>query len=151
MCEPGTYSDSEGASECEQCDAGLYCPEFAMSVRTPCPAGYYCPLGSVNPIPCKVGTYNPTEATSGEDACIDCGLGKYCDEEGLTYEKGSCAAGYFCLAKAPSETPAVNLTESANSDFVDKYGICPRGHYCPTGTSTPQKCPIGYYLNAEGG
>ena len=28
--------------------------------------------------------------------------------------------------------------------------ICPVGHYCPTGTSSPQQCPKGTYSNGTG-
>jgi len=120
-----------------------------MSSGLECPAGYYCPQGSINPIPCVVGTYNPNSSTSGQDACLNCSQGKYCDEVGLTYEKGICSKGYFCKSGSPSKTPAINLTVSQN--FIDSYGMCPRGHYCPEGTSSPEPCPIGYYLDSEGG
>lgn len=102
-----------------------------MAIGIACPAGYYCPAGTVKPIPCTVGTYNPTAASSGSGACISCDAGSYCDEEGLTYVKGVCSAGYFCTTGAPSATPAINLTLTANAAYATLYGICPRGYYCP--------------------
>eukprot|EP00347_Sterkiella_histriomuscorum_P024098 403332318 len=150
-CEPGTYTDLSAQTTCKQCDAGTYCDTFGMDLGEPCPAGYYCPAGSVKPIPCAVGTYNPTAASSGSGACQNCDAGKYCDEEGLTYVKGTCSAGYFCKTGSPSATPAINLTLSINSGYITKYGICPRGNYCPIGSEDPTPCPIGYYLNGEGG
>jgi len=88
-------------------------------------------------LPCKIGTYNPTAASSGDSACISCSEGKYCDEEGLDYEKGQCDAGYFCRVGSPSRRPAINVTLPANALYLNLYGLCPRGHYCIAGTSEP--------------
>lgn len=33
---------------------------------------------------------------------------------------------------------------------LQKYGLCPKGYYCPAGTSTPNACLAGYYLDADG-
>ena len=90
-------------------------------------------------------------ASAGDAACKSCDGGKYCDEEGLTNYKGTCEAGYFCKSGAISATPAINLTLAIYSSYIDFYGICPRGYYCPEGSVTPTPCPVGYYLDGEGG
>eukprot|EP00347_Sterkiella_histriomuscorum_P018896 403343756 len=150
-CEPGTYTNMSAQTTCKQCDAGTYCDKFGMVFGEECPAGCYCPAGSVKPIPCAVGTYNPMAASSGNGACQNCDGGTFCDEEGLTFVKGTCSAGYFCKTGSPSATPAINLTLSFNNGYITMYGICPRGNYCPIGSEDPSPCPIGFYLNGEGG
>ena len=63
---------------------------------------------------------------------------------------GKCQAGYFCKSSSFSATPAVNLTK-VDKDELILFGICPRGYFCVEGTSQPEPCPAGYYLDSEGG
>ena len=49
-------------------------------------------------------------------------------------------SGYFCVQYAETSSP----TQGADAD------ICPRGYYCPVGTSTPAACPKGTYSNNTG-
>ena len=72
-----------------------------------CPAGHTCPAGAIAPVPCDIGTYNPT---SGQLACIPCPAGNYCDEKGMTQKtidvKGKkCSAGYYCTGSATIPNP----------------------------------------------
>lgn len=49
-------------------------------------------------------------------------------------------AGHFCHLGAITSNPILEL-----------YGdYCPAGHYCPTGTGQPIRCPIGTYLPDTG-
>lgn len=46
-------------------------------------------------------------------------------------------AGYYCNGSTILSNPPDGSTG----------GGCPLGHYCPTGTSVPNACPMGYYLD----
>lgn len=43
-----------------------------VNLTATCPRGYYCPLGSVRPIPCPWGTYQPLVGQSSLGACKTC-------------------------------------------------------------------------------
>lgn len=45
--------------------------------------------------------------------------------------------GYYCNGSTILPNPPDGSTG----------GGCPLGHYCPTGTSVPFACPMGYYLD----
>ena len=77
-----------------------------------------------------VGTYNQQEGQASSDQCVDCPVGKFCNETGLSGPAGDCAAGFLCLLHAASPEP---------NDGVN--GPCPVGHYCPEGN--------GYLHNFE--
>ena len=49
-----------------------------------CPAGYYCPKGTITPIACPIGKYNPAVGKIAISDCLDCELISYCTEKGLT-------------------------------------------------------------------
>lgn len=66
--------------------------------------------------------------------------GHYCETDGLGSESGQCYGGYFCTAGSSVPNP----TDGVTGD------ICPAGHYCPNGTTTPQACSKGYYSNSTG-
>lgn len=59
--------------------------------------------------------------------------GFYCEFDELANVSGPCMAGYYCSGGTIEPNP-VNQT----------YGdICPRGHYCPEGSSAKIACPPG--------
>ncbi|XP_062603182.1 uncharacterized protein LOC134264959 [Saccostrea cucullata] len=120
-CVAGTYADSEGQSVCWTCPEGYFCLANSTDfLSSPCPVGYYCPEGS----------YQPTQ----------CDPGSYCQTIGLSTPTGNCTAGYYCILQADNPTPTDNITGN----------ICPVGHYCPSGSSLYQPCPMGYYLDVTG-
>ena len=47
---------------------------------------------------------------------------------------------FYCRQNASSATP--NQGQDADT--------CPSGHYCPTGTAEPEKCPPGTFSSATG-
>ena len=70
---------------CVPCKAGVICLEGAttddaspgnetanVTNSFPCPPGYYCPEGSLSPIPCIMGTYNPYEFGESLSSCFLC-------------------------------------------------------------------------------
>lgn len=105
-----------------------------------CPAGYTCPTGTIAPIPCEKGTYQPN---SGETTCLPCPPGRYCDEfaiDRLVIELKKCKAGYLCIEGATIPAPMDGVTGI----------ICSPGHYCPEGTSEMLTCTDGTYEPREG-
>jgi hypothetical protein len=62
-----------------------------------CPAGKYCPAGTVTPIGCPIGTYNPNTAGIALANCLTCKEGYTCAKRGLSDYTGRCPAGFFCL------------------------------------------------------
>lgn len=83
-------------------------------------------INSAVPIPCELGTYmspTPLSLPPTRHTFTDCAF--------------ACPPGTF--GNAP------NLTDAGCS------GACPVGHYCPARTAHPIPCPVGTYLNTEGG
>lgn len=70
--------------------------------------------------------------------CTLCPAGMACNTTGLTAPDVLCAEGYFCKLGAPDPMPYCQAGEG-----LCTYGVCPAGHYCPTGTSVPVVCPPG--------
>ncbi|XP_041098352.1 SCO-spondin [Polyodon spathula] len=136
-CPDGSYTNITGAAECLDCPAGYYCLS-GQSVQL-CPEGHYCPGGTgLDRLPCPPGTYSPEPGNSQLEQCLLCPAGMYCEDWGLSVPTGSCQAGYFCLAGMNFRNPDGNISTGVG-------GPCPRGHYCPAGTSLPVPCPLGTF------
>ncbi|KAJ6656075.1 hypothetical protein lerEdw1_004481 [Lerista edwardsae] len=135
----GHYCALPGQSQVTgPCSAGYYCTAGAAS-PTPadnqtgnvCPKGHFCPKGSASPQPCRHGFYsNSTENTRVED-CLPCRPGSYCASSELAAPSGPCDAGFYCTGGSALPNP----TDGAVGD------VCPRGHVCPQGSSSPSPCP----------
>ncbi|KAF8823037.1 PAN domain-containing protein, partial [Cardiosporidium cionae] len=140
-CPPGMHRTIEGGrwlADCLLCSAGHFCP--GESVEESCPAGNYCGEGFSFPMLCPIGTYNPfTERIQLED-CLTCPAGFVCSIVGATKITDGCLAGFYCSGGATQHTPRDGITGN----------ICPRGHYCPSNSSFPLRCPRGMYANTEG-
>ncbi|XP_023933458.1 uncharacterized protein LOC106181652, partial [Lingula anatina] len=142
-CDAGFYCDTPGlASPAAPCNQGYYCT-LGASVGNPtdnvtgniCPEGHYCPAGSSAPQPCLVGYYLNSTGNSNPTDCILCTEGWYCGGEGLAEPTGMCQQGYYCPAGQVTHSPS-NYT-------------CPAGHFCLTGSPTPDPCPSGTYQDTE--
>ncbi len=117
------------------CPAGRYGSEmdlFTSNCSGVCEGGYYCPEASTSKreIICPAGHYCPQ--ASGEP--IGCPGGSFNDVAGAIECVGICSAGYYCQGRSNSSTET----------------ICPKGYYCPAGSSEPTICPQGYYGQGEG-
>jgi hypothetical protein len=92
-----------------------------------CTAGHICPKGSKTPVPdtmCNPGYYCPHGAIS----MTQCPTGYYRSTRGgIQYtDCAACEPGFICAKGAdPKE--------------------CPKGFYCPMGTSTAVACPVSTY------
>lgn len=157
-CPPGTFGNQTGLSSdsCTgRCEQGYYCPRGSTSPqerkcgnpRFYCPAGigsrrsalsgyYTLPEGSANAVQqriCPIAHY----CRDGLKAI--CPAGVYGDVEGLGSERcgGPCLPGYFC--GVGTVDPRANECGSARDGRK----------YCPLGSSAPQLCEEGWYVQPE--
>ena len=132
------------------CNPGYFCtegsdvpnPESTASGNAgPCPVGSYCPRNTTSPLPCPIGTYSNKTRLKLSSDCEDCWFGYYCGKPGLTSFSDVCDPGFYCLHGAKAKNPD-------GSD--DTGGPCPKGNYCPAGTSYPKGCEPGTFNNQTG-
>ena len=179
-CPDGQYQDEVGMAECKNCTIGSYCRDGAAA-PTDCPLGHYCPEGAAAPTVCPAGNRDVsyyckillelclflcdmnlfyflpayfcltllglTSSGTGlhaESECVNCPAGRFCQ---VGIDAGPCAAGYLCSSGSSSPTPS-NVYDSS---LVLLRGLCPKGHYCLAGTSTPMVCVNGTVRADEGG
>ena len=147
-CPSGTYQDAEQQSLCKTCPAGYFCGDNTSTVVIDfrlfvCPAGHYCLAGTRYAVqfPCPAGTATVRRGLRNESACDPCGGGLACTRPGLVVADAVCQAGYYCVKGARSTTPRQGPSEG---------DICPRGFYCPTGSSRPLSCDSGTFGAASG-
>ena len=170
-CPSGTFNNQTGlsaSSECQSCPPGSFCagggltePEglctagFACfgnsSLPNPiesdevtfgglCMAGHYCPMGSGGGIPCPAGTFSSSIGLTADTECTPCPARMHCNTSGLTQPSGECDPGYYCSGGAAIGSPSDGMTGD----------ICPLGHFCVSGSSTPAPCLPGTYANSTG-
>ena len=140
-CSAGMYCPLTMLSEpVGSCSSGYFCSGASTTPEQhPCPEGHYCPAGSGYPQPCRRGTYSNSTLNHNESNCLSCPSGMYCNEVGAVVPTGLCTGGYFCPASR------LDMADPAPPDY-----ICPRGHYCPMGSSLPIICNAGTYQPYEG-
>ena len=142
-CPPGTFNGRTGGKsryDCNACTAGKYCQGTANPAPDgDCSAGYYCPArsqtstqyttlpgyyskaGAAEPTKCAKGTYGPYTAIGDVTT-----VGRDHKADCLP-----CMAGFYCPDEGMSDT----------------YKDCPKGHYCPAGSSKVKPCKAGTYTN----
>ena len=146
-CPLGKFNRQKRQGECTECTKGYYCPERGMTDNKWCTPGHFCPPGSVLPTRCPTGTFSTLDRLRNYTECTPCTPGKYCGTTGLQAPTSDCAAGYFCELGAASSKPPLLAFKWQN---VVGGGVCPKGHYCPTGTAIPITCPQGKFANVTG-
>ncbi|GCB79698.1 hypothetical protein scyTo_0016994, partial [Scyliorhinus torazame] len=119
------------------CHAGSTMPRPSDGIQGyVCPRGFRCPAGTINELPCKAGTYNPS---SGAGICLPCPAGAVCANSS-TVEPAACPRGYYCLSRTTFPLPCpegtYNTLDGASSAA---------GHFCPEGSGFPIPCPAGKY------
>ncbi|CAN0388059.1 unnamed protein product, partial [Laminaria digitata] len=77
--------------------------------------------------------------------CTLCPATTACNSTGLSAPDVLCAEGYFCKLGAASPYPYCEAGEG-----LCEYGVCPAGHYCPTGNSDPVTCAPGKEKTDDG-
>jgi hypothetical protein len=144
-CPPGSYSSAAQAISCTNCDAGYYCERTtsAISSSNECPAGYYCPESTFydKQYACPPGTFSVSTRLVDVADCSDCTAGKYCDVYGISdLSSKDCAAGFYCSGNSEVSKPMDDSTYG---------GVCKRGQFCPTGSSSTTDCTTGKYCNKD--
>ncbi|XP_025037213.2 uncharacterized protein LOC102455781 [Pelodiscus sinensis] len=147
LCPVGRYCSGDGNWEPDGlCSAGYYCSGGAadavpqrtprLPLNGPCPPGHYCPEGTQFPVACPVGTLSNATGGSSPGSCVPCYPGFFCASIGLSSPTGPCAGGFYCPANFSSFSPTAFL--------------CPKGHFCSSGSAQPTPCPTGEYQPNRG-
>ena len=146
-CPTGQYCQGTGnPAPTNPCDPGYFCLESAKVPVPPqnlpyygiCPIGHYCTVGVSDPMPCPMGTYNPSTGLTTEALCTQCTQGYYCPDVGMISGVNAiyiCPQGYIC--------PTGTIQPS-------KTYICTPGHRCPTGSHQETNCLAGEYQDSYG-
>ncbi|KAK1786529.1 hypothetical protein P4O66_017651 [Electrophorus voltai] len=177
LCPSGTYQDQWKQANCMICGEGkasfstttraatrFYCDENVtaanVSLPQPCIKGHYCPKGTsyATQFPCPVGTYNPREGMASLTGCLLCPSGHFCPTLGLAEPAGLCFSGYWCREGSHTASPSGRLSilpiressHTASPSAASIGSLCPVGHYCPKGTSSPVPCPAGTWSDTTG-
>ena len=144
-CRRGRYCGVPGLNSSDgsgPCSSGYFCIEQA-STSTPtdgitgniCASGHYCPEGTIDQIPCPIGTYLPNSGGESASDCLGCTSGFYCAVTGLSEPSGECEAGYYCSGNSTLPTPVDGIVGDT----------CDAGHFCPQGSNRPIPCPPGTF------
>ncbi|KAL2085398.1 hypothetical protein ACEWY4_018718 [Coilia grayii] len=121
-----------------------------------CPAGFYCPGGGINPNPilCPNGTYGTQSGLKDESDCLMCPAGMFCfsqdPDQPITEPTGSCPDGHYCPPGTGPPNSFPCPPGSFRNDSLRHGGEscvpCPARHYCAASAShTPSGCPRGFY------
>ena len=172
LCPAGTWTETEGRTECRPCPFGSYCDgvsttlgKCAVNTYTPdrgaisvdeclnCPDGFICD-GS-HATPCSPGEF----WDSVDKTCQPCEAGKVCSRHGIVGEPDQpCSPGHYCGASADTSF-ALNdngldcigntckCPEGTYSDATDNTVIgdcidCPKGYFCPAATGGEHRRPL---------
>ncbi|MGH0137990.1 UNVERIFIED_CONTAM: hypothetical protein FKN15_065321 [Acipenser sinensis] len=146
-CPPGHYSNTTkntALSDCLPCPQGFSCDGQGLSAPSgSCQAGYFCPPGQNSSRPasytCTAGHMCP----QGSSQQSPCPPGTYQDQHGQALCK-TCIAGFSCSGTIQTETGLLVGTQNPTP--------CPKGHYCPPGTTLGREspCPTGTFNNRTG-
>jgi hypothetical protein len=127
------YNFKECGQDRKQCQVGFFFNRNTAQPLACCP-GYFCPEGQPCMIPCRNGSYCPSELKAINGICEN--PVSRCPEHAISdygfYGCGGSAAESYCPA------------ESYCSKAGEKKP-CPNGtHYCPTGVLEALPCPSGF-------
>ena len=151
-CPSGRYGDSTGLKDARcsgPCEAGYTCgPRSVTSREQTCGEVYhYCPRGSGERRDVSLGSYTTGNDEYTRTSQKECETGHYCIR-GVKY---ICAAGKYGNSTGL-------YTSDCGGWWVDSThnvkhwvnGTCPKGKYCPSGSTLPTACPAGRYGGVTG-
>ena len=145
--------------DCTICPKGAWCDGTDGSGSS-APGDSY-PRGTIVPLLCQPGTYNPSEGMdSQQTACLECPGGSTCPDEGMAapnecgvgkysppgyfeVECPDCLPGYYCDNSTTSEEDMINNkpcppgtncgeSEGPQGEIPELVqNSCPLGYYCP--------------------
>jgi len=153
-CAAGMYQNNTGQAACVQCPKGFFCVS-GTSQPVICPPGYYCLTGTTfsKQYPCPVGTFSNRSHLVNVTGCFGCSPGYFCNQTGLTAPAGLCTSGYYCGGSSSTPVPDARTTYYLGNTCFNRQNpalndVCPPGHYCSKGSSSPTACPPGTYSNS---
>ena len=142
LCEAGRYQPGIGQFDCLEVPKGYYAESSRISLLE-CPKGFYCPAGDGHtPIACPRGTFGNLTKLSQRSQCFACPPGMYCGSEGIDEPTGYCKAGFICAGGDVVPAPAT-------SRDLQGSGPCPRGNFCPEGSTKAYPCPPGTFNSLQ--
>ena len=161
-CQPGTFSNTIGATVCANCPAGTASAVAKTTQCSPCPSGTQAANpGSTECTVCDVGSHSSADGTS----CELCELGKFQDTAGQSVCKncadGSIAPGLGsqecqpCGPGSYSEPDHRSCASCSPGYFQDRAGqascsLCALGTYTlDAGAVACQQCPPGSRGNSS--
>lgn len=146
-CEPGYYCQGGLKHKCPhltygwryfldspKCDGsvalGCYMPKRELPYTNDCPyecggSDRYCPPMATDPIAVSPGYYTVGINVTRRTGQVPCPAGTYC----IGGEQFPCQSGRY--QQEPASERCAHL--------------CTRGHYCPEGSRTPIRCPVGTF------
>ena len=158
QCDLGSYQDQTGQTTCKQCPSGYWCndPGLESFSGKQCPVGHFCVQSTKSAEKCPAGYYRDKPGARDKTDCAFCEPGFYC-EEGQESLDLDCPAGYYCFVGAQMINGEVVPNDDHDGTMIDINGLayspvgkCPKGSYCPLGSSMPRPCPAGYSCDQEG-
>lgn len=120
----------------------------------PCPEGFYCPEGTVQPVPCKPGTFSAVTRATHCDPCLPgwfCLSGSlYLCPAGLLFFNAPKITLTFVFHLYTNYNGAKSLKKNYRSHYPTSLqnfvNLSRPGFYCPEGTGFDQRsCPEGTY------
>lgn len=119
-----------------------YCPRGSKA-PIPCDNKHTCPWGTELQILCPAGKWVDTSNGARFGAvnkCESCRAGTYSTVQ--TDLCMPCPAGFICHKECNTATPSIIAQHNGE--------LCPKGHYCPEGSTEAVPCPRGTYNINEG-
>lgn len=166
-CESGTYCPEKTAAA-RTCPAGSYCPALsAAPLQSPaaffqnqagsdlyvrCPKGTYCGTATISPAECPDGYvgFDDHDNVDRERGCRPCDPGAYVPAGGPPEQRTcqACPPGFSCpgagaAGRARRDRARQLLPAEARILGETPGYACPRGYFCPQGTSSEVACPRG--------
>ena len=152
MCNPGMFNPQPGATKCASCPSPAFSPVRGASACSACPAGTFgtacesCQAGKYQPqagastcIDCMAGTYSTMQMASSPDNCVNCDPGRYTSNMTMCEPCPEYTTSPAASLSVHDCTPLPGYYSQAGKRAL----ACPKGYYCPQGTTTPALCPPG--------
>ncbi|KAL8273758.1 hypothetical protein Esti_002358 [Eimeria stiedai] len=169
LCLGGGVPDIFGSSIEYNAQPASFWLGFAIQFVGPCPQGTFCPAGTEAPQRCPAGLTTASTGASDDSECVSCASGYLCGP--LISVPLICPEGYFCSANAENSTacPAGTYQNTRGATHEKQCrpcesgyfcpvpgmanysnNICPWGHFCSEGSTSPHECPAGTFNNQIG-
>ena len=148
LAEPGHYA-APGTGIRRKCTAGYYGALRGETRRTcqgKCAQGYFCQQASISPFASPCGSASLICA-EGSALPVVVPAGYYSNEDSQTtlrYQMFICPPGWYCVGDGfRSRCPSGSYAAQPGSMTSLCAGVCDRGYYCTSGSSSPQQHRCG--------